>query len=442
VTDHPPDRDAGDHIRDPGGRAAGSQVIRAEQALIGAVMADPLGQAEILDLVQPRDMRRPYHGQVLAAMQRLRARGVAPAPAAVRAELAGDPDLPPLVSLDGVLLVSLLEAAPRSGHAPAYAAMVIDHGIRQQVRLAGSRMIQAAETGDLETALRMTAQGRRDLRDCQERWDALPEHMRRELPEPATRRAGQAEEAAWHLRAASEELGRARQTVHAGTPQELGDRLEAVARHIASAAVARQPPGPGTPRAPGEPRPSGRAAEAAGQHFLRDLAAGPGQISVVRSWLQPADFARPAHGQLYALILDMDATRLPVDPVTVAWEAARRGIAVDRADLEGGTAPFAVVGAREVHQLGLLARVAQAGHDINAATDDTRTPAGRLLRNAGERLRCLELEAAPQPGWQVSPAGRAMLAARPGSGNRGPSRMPRQFRDRPRQQDGATAEPA
>ena len=271
-------------------------MISAEQALLGAVMSDPAGQAAILDLVRPGDMRRPYHGQVLAAMQRLRARGVAPAPAAVRAELARDPDLPQRVALDGVLLVSLLEAAPRPGHAPAYASMIIDHGIRQQVLAAGSRMIQAAENGDLDAARQLTARGSREVGGCQARWDALPEPVRRDLPEPAGSRAGLAEEAAWHLRAAREEIGRARRDAGTGAMNDVGGRLALIARQVASAAAAAQPAGRRPPGVMGEPRPGGRVAEAAGERFLRDLAAGPGQVPAVRPWLRAADFARPGHG--------------------------------------------------------------------------------------------------------------------------------------------------
>ena len=48
--------------------------------------------------------------------------------------------------------------------------------------MAASRMIQAAEGQDLETALFMAGQARRELGRCQARWDALPEPMRREQP--------------------------------------------------------------------------------------------------------------------------------------------------------------------------------------------------------------------------------------------------------------------
>ena len=140
--------------------------IRAEQALLGAVLADPAGQAHLLDLVKPDDMSRPYHGQVLAAMQRLRGSGTALGPLAVYEEIKKDPDLPRSLSHDGVLLAGLMEAAPRTGHAPAYAARVIGCGIRQRIALAASRMTQAAESHDLEAALDMAAQARRELGQC------------------------------------------------------------------------------------------------------------------------------------------------------------------------------------------------------------------------------------------------------------------------------------
>jgi DnaB-like helicase N terminal domain len=121
--------------------------IRAEQALLGAVLSDPAGQQLVLDWVRPEDMRRPYHGQVLAAMQRLRGRGVRPGPHEVRRELGNDPDLPAETSHRVVYLAELMERAPRHGHAQAYAALVIEQAVHDQMHLAGSRMAQAAGSG-------------------------------------------------------------------------------------------------------------------------------------------------------------------------------------------------------------------------------------------------------------------------------------------------------
>jgi hypothetical protein len=101
----------------------------------------------MLDLVVPGDMYRPWHAQVLAAMRQARARGAFPG----RAE--------PTVSCEtirifrapwwrmAVALTSLMEAAPRREHAPAYASMVVEGGIRRHVELAGARLVQAPARG-------------------------------------------------------------------------------------------------------------------------------------------------------------------------------------------------------------------------------------------------------------------------------------------------------
>jgi replicative DNA helicase len=130
-------------------------VIRAEQALLGSVLADPGGQGWLLDLVDASDLIRPYHAQVLAAMNRVRGRGATPGATAVREEIRTDPDMPSSVSGNAVLLADLMDAAPRSEHGPAYAAMVISTGIGCRMALAASRMRQAAADGDAGIALRM-----------------------------------------------------------------------------------------------------------------------------------------------------------------------------------------------------------------------------------------------------------------------------------------------
>lgn len=435
MDDHLPGENAKAGVGDHGIPESSGLVVRAEQALLGAMMSDPLRQAAVLDLVRPGDMYRPYHGQVLAAMQRLRATSVAPDPVSVRAELAHDPDLPRLVALDGVLLAGLLEAAPRPGHAPTYAAMVIDHSIRRQVMLAGSRMTQAAQTGDLDAALWMTAVVGNDVDACQMRWEGLPEPMRRELPAAASGRDRPAREAVGQLRAAAREIARARHDAHVGAVDDLTKRLESIARHIAQAATESKLAGRGSLR---EPRPIGRAAETAGGLLLRDLAAGPAQIPMVRGWLSPGHFARPEHGHIYALIRDMHAAGQPIDPVTVSWQAARRGIAVAVAELEDGTAPFAVARAREVHRHGLLARISLAGRDAIAAAADPQVPCAKLLRDCGQRFRNLEREPGPHSGQREGFHPAAQMAT-PRSIH--PDQVPRRSRDFPRTcGNGRTAE--
>ena len=67
--------------------------LDAEQALLVAILADPPWQQYLLRLVEPGDMFRPWHGQVLAAMQRLHGRGQLPSPQNVYQEIQHDPDL-------------------------------------------------------------------------------------------------------------------------------------------------------------------------------------------------------------------------------------------------------------------------------------------------------------------------------------------------------------
>src|SRR6202034_358921 len=94
--------------------------VNAEQALLGAVLADPPGQQYLLGLVEPGDMFRPWHGQVMAAMQRLRGGGQLPSPQNVYQELQHDLDLPRSVALDAVPLGDLLAKSPRTAHAGTY----------------------------------------------------------------------------------------------------------------------------------------------------------------------------------------------------------------------------------------------------------------------------------------------------------------------------------
>jgi replicative DNA helicase len=346
--------------------------VWVERALLGAVLLDPAGQHRVLDLVEPGDMFRPWHAQVLAAMQRARGRGVLPDPAQVYRELQDDPDLPASVSGDAAPLANLMEAAPRAGHAQAYAVIVIEGGIRQRLDLAAARLVHASGTGEVDAALRQAAQGPHELTVCEARWLALPVHLR-------------------------------------GEPPASGGQVRDDAGVIRPRAATRE----------AMARPGGPAAEAAGARAVRDLLAAPSQV---REWLRPGHFARPTHAELYAVMQDMDEAGKPVDALTVTWEAARRGVATDPARLEGGIGPFAVASAREVHRHGVLAQAAQTGREIQADAADRRCSPDELMRSAGDRLHALEAQ--PQPGLRPArdagvPAPRL---ARPGQQSPQPDR--------------------
>jgi hypothetical protein len=158
-----------------------SQRIAAERALLGAVLLDPAGQEHVLDYVEADDFLRPWHAQVLAAMERVRRGGRQPGPREAYAELRNDPDLPADVAMDGVLVTDLMAAAPRPGHASAYAAAVVESGIRQRLWIAGSRVRQVADTGELGYALGQAAEAGREVAACRDRWQRLPRAWRPEI---------------------------------------------------------------------------------------------------------------------------------------------------------------------------------------------------------------------------------------------------------------------
>ncbi len=358
-----------------------SNRILAESALLGAVLADPPAHQHLLDIVQAADFERPWHVQVLAAMNRLRARAVLPGALAVYEEIQKDGDVPATVARDGVVLANLIEASPRPAHARAYAAMVVESGIRQQLDLAGARLAQASETGDLGAALDQAGQTSVVIGACRSRWFVLPDVVSSQLPavprwQPVQQirivaRAGRTTTSRSALRA---------RELEAAKPAAAQPSPVSPAQHKA---VAHLDAGPDHGDA---------SAEIPDLRALRDLVAAPSAIARVRGWLRPEHFTLPEHGQLYAVMRDLHASRQPVDPLTVAWEASRRGITADPASMCGGTGAFAVASARNVCRHGTLARIERAGLGIQADSADAALSPPRLLQSAGTRIHNLEPE--------------------------------------------------
>lgn len=371
-------------------------MVEAEQALLGAILCEPVGQRHVLDLVEVDDMVRPWHGQVLAAMHRLRARDAPPSAAEVYRELQADPDLPRSVGLDAVPLAGLMEAAPRPEHASAYAAIVVEAEIRRRLQLTGSRLIQAAEPGELEAALAQLAQTRVDLDGCAARWAAFPYSPRAEPASPPRlpRRQPSLRPSATEppARGSSYSVRNNAASTHADPAAD---------RYLRTATTSD---GQLTGEADGQ---SGGAsqrderARAASAAALRDLIDDPSQLDAVGGWMRPSHFASAVHGKLYALLRDMSAARQLIDPVTVAWEAARHGLRTDPGRLVGGIGSFAVADAREVRRHSALTQITQAGMSIQADASDPTQALGAVLLTAAQRLDPLMSE--PQPGLQSAP---------------------------------------
>jgi hypothetical protein len=297
----------------------------------------------------------------------------------------------------------------------------VEAGIRRRLQLAGSRVAQAAEDGDLDVALGQAARARAGLVACAARWTALPATLR---SDPA------------HLTVEEPWLPGREDTGRTAAPSQASPSFtqNGVIRHQAASAAgqpgetattsgsfAARPPVPG---AAVNTRSSGPAAKAASGAALRDLIDDPCQLAAVRSWLRPEHFTHAASGRLYAVLLDMDACGQPIDPVTVAWAASRRGLPADPARLAGGTGPFAVASAREVRRLGLLAQITDAGIAIQRDAADPRLAPARLILSAARRLESVRNGPVRQPGpagaLAVPRLGRA--AAGQGSGRAGRAR--------------------
>jgi hypothetical protein len=360
----------------------------AEGALLGAVLCDPARQQRALDHVEPGDMLRPWHGQVLAAMRRLRDRGQLPDAPAVYRELRADPDLPASVSRDAVPLASLMEAAPRPQHAGAYAAIVVEAAIRRNLALSASRLAQSAGPGDLAEALRQAATTRNDIAASAARWASVPQYGR---PPGSESRAAKNP----RPRSGSTPPGPARSqgmlpSLNGAVPGDPGP-LAAGPFPRASAPPAE----PGPAHAARAVPPAGEAAGQASARALRDLIDESSHLDEVARWLRPGHFAGSGHGRLYAVLLGMRAAGQPIDPVTVSWQAARHRLRTTPALLSGGTGAFAVATAREVNRLGTLAQITEAAGAMQADAADLSIAPGTVLHRAAARLEPILAQPAP-----------------------------------------------
>jgi replicative DNA helicase len=377
--------------------------MHAERALLGAMLTDLRARRGILRIISPEDFCRPWHGQVFAAMQRISARDGACGPLEVYAELQRDPDLPRSVSHDAVPLADLLHLTPGSSHAPAYAGIVIGAAIRRGLVVGGGQLRQAAEASGepvddraLEAARYVVARVRRGAGAARRRWERLPVLVRRELPASA-RDSGQNAEAAWRAGRIRDELARIRQDLWADDKALVAERLAAIASQLAGdAAKSADRPGGEPEPAAVTGRPEGAAAVAAGLAAVRDLIADPDYVSSLAGWLQPGHFAEPGHGVLFGVIADLSREQMPVDPVTVSWEAARRGVLVEPGQLAGGCGAFAAGSTVQVYRRAALARVQHAGLEIQASADDARLPVTTVLQRAGEKLAAVDRDLAPE----------------------------------------------
>jgi replicative DNA helicase len=405
--------------------------IRAEQALLGAVLHDPAAHGHALSYVDTGDFTRPWHGQVHAAMRRIQARRQLPEPHQVRAELRNDPDIPGHVHAQAWLITDLIHQCPQPRHAPAYAGLVAESGIRQALSQAGERMRQAADRGSLDSALAAAAQAHAELERSRERWATLPPEARTEIPGPG-RDERDAAAIARQVQAVRDDITRLRENLWAESRHGIEERLAGIAHQLAEVAAAQagRRERQAARQAARQARPAGAAGEQASRQCLKDLAARPEALDQTRGWLRPEHFATPAQGETYAVMQDMRAAGKPVDPLTASREATRRGV---QADLDDGTPAQAEASARDLHTHATTARISRAGQDIQASAADHAEALTSVFRSADRSLHQAEAEAQiirqhepdrpPRPS-QPQPSTRPRLGRQPG-GEREPAEATR-----------------
>lgn len=308
-------------------------LLRAEQAVLGAVLLDP-AQLASLAWLEPGHFYRPAHRALFAAMRDL--------------HHAGQPVLDakgnvPLDWVTGTVAEAsrnvrglspsyahtLIAACPRPGHAAMYGRMVLEGAIHRTVTEHAVRLHQAA------------------------RADALQGEV----------------DGALH-----------QADVLAGVLSDLARRWGTQARPVARPAA----------ETPAPVAPVGERVRQDELLLLDVLTNQPRAMDEVVGWLRPGDFADHAHGQLYRCLGALHHRGEPVDEVTVLWEAQRRGLLAD-----GTLTPDAVrdlctgVGAGSAEYLGeqilrssLTRTAATSATAIRAAAEDEALAPGQLIGHA------------------------------------------------------------
>ncbi|MFJ1642615.1 MULTISPECIES: DnaB-like helicase N-terminal domain-containing protein [unclassified Streptomyces] len=250
-------------------------LMSAEQAVLGAVLLDP-EQLTHLEWLAAGHFYRPVHQALFDALRKLRDDGHpalsadGPLPLSWVTDAVGEAGQH-VRGLTAAYAHTLIQACPRTEHAPVYGRMVLEGAIHRTVAQHAIRLHQAARAdavqGEVEGALRTADALAGVLTDLARRWGTDPR------PVPPT--AG---------------------------PSAATDTLP--------------------------PAQSGQVAEDE-RFLLAVLAEQPGAMGEVVAWLRPGDFADPAHGQLYRCLGALHHRGEPIDRITLLWEAQRRGLLAD-----------------------------------------------------------------------------------------------------------------
>ncbi|SCF77939.1 DnaB-like helicase N-terminal domain-containing protein [Streptomyces sp. MnatMP-M17] len=313
-------------------------LLRAEQAVLGAVLLDP-GQLTRLDWLAPEHFSRPVHRALFAAMRTLHtnAHPAVSTKAKAVVPLSWVTDTVAEASrhvrgLTAPYAHALITACPRPGNAPLYGRMVLEGAIHRTVTEHAVRLHQAARAdalrGGVEGTLHQADVLAGVLGDLARRWGTEPR------PQAPT------------------------------TPPAI---------------AAAEPPLAGMDEVAEDER-----------FLLAVLTDRSGAMDAVAGWLRPDDFADPAHAHLYRRLGALRHRGEPIDRMTLLWEAQRRGLLADgtlTADQLAGICDG--VGAGSVEWLGerimrssLTRTAAESARAIRALAENEALAPGRLIGHA------------------------------------------------------------
>ncbi|WP_326765310.1 helicase DnaB [Streptomyces sp. NBC_01591] len=351
-------------------------LLRAEQAVLGAVLIDP-GQLTRLDWLAPDHFYRPVHQALFGALRTLRDDGHSalsddgPVPLSWVNNAVDEAGLH-VRGLTTSYAHTLISACPRFEHAPVYGRMVLEGAIHRTIAQHAIRLHQAARAdavqGEVEGALRTADVLTGVLTDLARRWGTDP---------------------------------------------------RPVAPTTAPAAVTTVSP----------PVQSDQVAEDE-RFLLAVLTEQPRAMDEVVDWLRPVDFADPAHGQVYRCLGALHHRGEPIDRITLLWEAQRRGlladgtlsgeqlIAIGDGMLPGSAEWFG----HRVMRSSLTRTAAASARAVRALAEDEALGPGRLINHALHALGPLDEVRARWATAKGSPAPKPTASA-PSAGGPPPARV-------------------
>ncbi|MGW3830500.1 DnaB-like helicase N-terminal domain-containing protein [Streptomyces microflavus] len=351
-------------------------LMSAEQAVLGAVLLDP-EQLTHLEWLAAGHFYRPVHQALFDALRKLRDDGHpalsadGPLPLSWVTDAVGEAGQH-VRGLTAAYAHTLIQACPRTEHAPVYGRMVLEGAIHRTVAQHAIRLHQAARAdavqGEVEGALRTADALAGVLTDLARRWGTDPR------PVPPT--AG---------------------------PSTATDTLP--------------------------PARSDQVAEDE-RFLLAVLAEQPGAMGEVVAWLRPEDFADPTHRQLYRCLGALHHRGEPIDRITLLWEAQRRGLLADgtvsseqlTAVCEGMVPGSADWFGQRVMRSSVTRTAAASARAIRTLAQDEALGPGRLINHALHALGPLD---EVRTRWVIAnggPAPKAMAPAAP-AGDPPPDRV-------------------